>query len=433
MRFHVIGLPHTITHKLFLGCAFTGHIMRICKGFKERGHHVIHYGNYGSELECSENIEITDKKFVDKNIGKWKYPEFHETMYADRHLPEKENIDFHINLVYHISKNVEKDDIVILSYGTFIEYAIKFLEHLQNLPVFLCESTIGYLDSWRAPYKVFESESVRSWNRSQWNQNWRHFAHNGGDFNNVPDYAVHECTPQFTDDTIHTFADPDLFEYKENKQDYFLYLGRLIPSKGINLAVDVCEKIGQKLVVAGHGNLEESIGREIPSCVEFVGYADAEVRKELMSNAKGGFVCTYYSEHGGNVIHELGLSGTPVIATNWGSFTHSVLHKKTGYLIQDGAEAQWAAKNIDKIEPWRCRKWQMNYTIERTIPKFERYFERIKHIHYNDGDAFETYPVYDLDHRELIHPDDPNYDINLAPVGQESVSVKHSRKPTESV
>lgn len=421
MRFHIIGLPHTVTHPNFYGCAFTGHIQRLSKGLTDKSHEVIHYGNRGAELKCSKHVDVVSQEFTDRCIGDFNSESYHKTMYADNHLSYEDNKTFQIGLAKEIRERIKKDDYIILNYGAYVGDIVDLLEDLSELPLFIVESTIGYLDTWRSPYKIFESESVRSWNRSQWNQNWRLYSEKNpqAQAHDFPKYAVHECTPQFTDDTIHTFVDKELFEYKGEKENYFAYVGRLIPSKGINLAVDVCERLGEKLVVAGHGDLEDSIGRKIPSCVEFVGYADAESRKKIMANAKGGWVCTYYSEHGGNVIHEYGISGTPVICTNWGSFTHSVLHKKTGYLIQDGAEAEYAAKNIHLIEPWRCRKWQMNYTIEKTIPKFERYFERIKNIWYNEGDAFERYPVENLDHREMIHPDDPDYDMNLNLAEQE--------------
>lgn len=413
MAFHIIGLPHTVSHELYSGCAFTGHVRRLSKGLTERGHTVYHYGNFGANLECTKHISVTDRDFVEKRIGDFTKKDTHTTMYADKHLSEKENMDFHVYCASEIRKRAEQDDYVILSYGAFVPQVLKVLEDLSSLPIFIIESSIGYLDSWQAPYKIFESESVRSWTRSQWNQNFRRYVEENPTSTTPPGFAVHECTPQFTDDTIHTFADTSQFEYKDKKENYFLYIGRLIRSKGIDIAIETCEKLGEKLVIAGHGNLQEAIGRDIPDCVDFVGHADVQTRKELMANAKGGFVCTYYSEHGGNVIHEFGLSGTPVIATNWGSFTHSVLHKITGYLIQDGAEAEYAAKNIHLIEPKNCRKWQMNYTIERTLPKFERYFERIKHIWYNGNNAFASYPVEDLDHRELIHPYDTAYDIDL--------------------
>ena len=432
--YRVVGLPHTVTHDLFSACAFTKHVSLFCKGMHSRGHNVYHYGNYGAKLKCTKHISVTSKSFVDKAIGDITKPQTHATMYADKHLSDVDNKTYHMALASALRQDCNPDDYIILSYGTYMEDIVTRIEDLADLPIFIVESTIGYLDSWRAPYKVFESESVRSWNRSQWNQNWRTWAQSAEEGDYPPNYAVHECTPQFTDDTINTFIDPEQFDYCAKKEDYFLYLGRLIPSKGLKMAVDTCEKIGAKLIVAGQGDFLDACGRdEVPDFVALVGHADIETRRKLMSKAKGGFVLTNYSEHGGNVIHEYGLSGTPVICTAWGSFTHSVLHNKTGYLVQDGAECEWAALNIEKIEPWRCRKWQMNYTIDKTMVKFERYFERIKNIYHNDNDPYCSYPVKDLDYREMIHPDDASYDMNLKPVETaKNLSIKGQNKKSET-
>ena len=89
-----------------------------------------------------------------------------------------------------------------------------------------------------------------------------------------------------------------LDHYKpETKEDYFLFLGRVYEGKGIQIAMQVTEKIGAKLKVAGQN--PENI--KFPAHVEFVGYADVEKRKELMSKAKASFVCSMYVEPFGGV------------------------------------------------------------------------------------------------------------------------------------
>ncbi len=409
MRFHMVGLWHTSTHLKYNACAFSSHIYKLSKGLYERGHEVYHYGNPGSELICTEHIDVVSKEYSQRYLPD-NNPEIHKDLYNYDYIPE--TYTFYMGCVAQIRERIQPEDYVSINIGAYNNYIIDGLDDIKDFPIFICETRVGYHDTWQSPYRTFDSNSIRDWNRAQWHENWkRHYEKNPD--SEPPKWAKHECEPHWLDDTIPVSVIPEQFEYKPKKEDYFLFLGRIITSKGLNIAVKTCEEIGAHLIVAGQGDLEDALGYKPPDCVEFIGHADTETRKKLMANAKGGFVCTYYSEPGGTVVHEYGVSGTPVIATNWGSFTQSVLHGKTGFLIQDGAEAIWAAENIESLDSADCRKWNMNFSLDKQMDRYEAYFERIAHIHKNDGDPLKKHPVKDLSYREMIYPDDPNYDINL--------------------
>ena len=48
LRFHVLGLPHTITNKDFSACAYTMKVWKFCKMMGSRNHEIIHYGHEDS-------------------------------------------------------------------------------------------------------------------------------------------------------------------------------------------------------------------------------------------------------------------------------------------------------------------------------------------------------------------------------------------------
>ena len=177
------------------------------------------------------------------------------------------------------------------------------------------------------------------------------------------------------------------------KEDYFLYIGRIVKRKGVELAAQVTERMGKKLIVAGQGKItdpNEGIDLNLPH-VEFAGFADVNKRKELMSKAKGVFVPTYYVEPFGGVSIEAMLSGTPVITTDWGVFSETVLQGVTGYRCRTFDHFCWAVENIDKCSPRACHEWaKTNYSMERVSLMYQEYFEMLYDLW--DGGWYTLHP-----------------------------------------
>ena len=192
---------------------------------------------------------------------------------------------------------------------------------------------------------------------------------------------------------IPNYYDLDEFEYTpELKEDYFLYIGRILDCKGVNIAIEVTEKIGAKLVIAGQGSVE-TIGRsDWPAHVTYIGYADVATRKRLMSRAKGAFVLSTYIEPFGGVSVEHMLSGTPIITTDWGAFVENNVHGVTGYRCRTFEYIEWAARNIDKIKCKDCRDWAAaNFSLDKVANMYEEYFQMVLDVYTGEG-WYEPHP-----------------------------------------
>ena len=144
--------------------------------------------------------------------------------------------------------------------------------------------------------------------------------------------------------------------------------------------MQVTKELGLPLVIAGQGKLRnENEGLDIQdSHVEFVGSVGAESRAKLMGGARLVFAPTYYIEPFGGVAVEAQLCGTPVLTTDWGAFSETVLHGVTGYRCRTFDDFLWAAQRVDRIRPADCRAWAIqNYSIFRVQRMYQEYFSKV--------------------------------------------------------
>jgi glycosyltransferase involved in cell wall biosynthesis len=184
-------------------------------------------------------------------------------------------------------------------------------------------------------------------------------------------------SPHLYDEVIPNSFTVSDFTFNENKKDYFLYLGRVVEEKGVDLCIDLTKDLGIDLVIAGPIYQEKY--NTFPPHVHYVGLVDQKMRNELMSNAKCILGPTLYVEPFGNMIIEANLCGTPAITSDWGGFAETVIDGKTGFRCRSYKQFLEAGENISKIKPIDCRNHGLNYSDEKIHDLHDKYIQRLLH------------------------------------------------------
>ena len=162
---------------------------------------------------------------------------------------------------------------------------------------------------------------------------------------------------------VHNAIDIDSFPFQTEKDDFALFIGRLTADKAPHLAIAAARKAGIKLVIAGKVAAQDEreyfdsvIKPEIDGCtVEFVGEADAHLKRELYRRARCLLVPLQWDEPFGLVMIEAMACGTPPIAINRGAASEIITHGMDGFLVSGVDEMIDTIEHVGEIDPYACR------------------------------------------------------------------------------
>ena len=374
--FHVVGLPHTVCSKEYSSCAFTQKVLNFCKMMTALGHDVYHYGGSGSEVECTEHIDILSEKDREKFFWKKDLQQFFNIKW---NIKEPYWVIANHKTTEEIRKRIKHRDFICYIGGNCQQpIAEEFPEHMN------VEIGIGYTGSF-APYRVFESYA------------WMHYTYGRID----PEY-----NGRFFDAVIPNYFDLWDFHYTEEKDDYLFFIWRMTARKGPHVAAQIAKEAGMKIKMAGQGiqkidgNKYTADGIEFEGDhIEYLGAIGVEQRADVMSKAKATIVPTTYLEPFWGVSVESLLCGTPVIATDFWAFPEIVQHGKNGYRFRTLGEGIWAAQNLDALlHPAEIALTAgLNYSLEAISGKYQGYFEQLNEmwsIGWNSKKDLSMYPRY---------------------------------------
>lgn len=174
------------------------------------------------------------------------------------------------------------------------------------------------------------------------------------------------------------------FDLIEKEGKHLLFIGRICPEKGADLAVEFARRTGLPLVIAGivPDHHQDFFDNKIKPFIDdqnirFVGEVGPVQRNQLMGDALALLHLIRVPEPFGLVMAEAMACGTPVIGIGLGSVPEVVEHGVTGFVVKDLDEAVSMVNRLSEIRRKDCReRVERLFTLERMVEGYEQAYDR---------------------------------------------------------
>lgn len=339
MVFHVLSIPMYPTKKEITLCAFVQKVYKFCKKMTARGHTVYHYGHPDSDVPCTQHFDVIDRDTYDKDYGHQTWKEFH-----DQSVGNETHTKFNFNSAAIINKNISEKDFVLPFWGFGHKACCD-----QIKKGIIVEASIGY-DSFFAEHRVFES------------------------YAQLHRIIGTKENPKFTDVIVPPGFEKEDFIFSDQKENYLLYIGRMVNEKGVGLAQQIAMSTQTPIKFVGPQNQRNNLDKECKYS-EFIHTVSCKERAELLSKAKALIMPSLYAEPCGWTMIEAFFSGTPVISTDWGGMSEYNLHGLTGFRCRSASEFFFATHQCEKINYEFCRSYaEQMFSVDIMCERYENYF-----------------------------------------------------------
>lgn len=340
MRVHLLALPNVQTTKEYSLDGFCSATIRFARILKLLGYHVTLYASEENEAPCDELVTVITKEEqrVLLNGIPYQYAALDNKGYPLWALANN-------RAIIEIGKRKRARDFICTIGGSSQEPIAKAHPDLMTV-----EYSIGYVSQF-SQYRVYESHYWRAMSNGLAG-NW---------------------DGRFFDETIPLFFDKSEFKFRAEKEPFALFVGRIIPKKGIETACKAAKLAGIPLKVIGHGDAS-LIGHG----AEYLGAVSQDERNEWMSRASVLICPTTYVEPFGSIAVEAQMCGTPVVSTDFGGFVETVEHGRTGFRCKYMGEFVRALKDASGFDCAYIRERAVRlYSLEAVAKQYRDYFERL--------------------------------------------------------
>jgi glycosyltransferase involved in cell wall biosynthesis len=297
MKLHLLGIFYSLHDPAYSQCAYTLKCLRFSKMMQAQGFEVVEYANEGSRSEAREKVIIL-------NQTQFK----HLTELYNREFPnERGNLGsslcqaFEEKLIGEVSRRAEPYDIICHPFGVAHARLGDVLPGCYHV-----ETGIGYLGTY-FPYRIYESYA------------WWHY-HQGRQNRAGNNYEW----------VIPNYYDLEEWEPCYEPGEYLLYFGRITADKGLAYVTEIARHTDREVLLCGGGDPQPFLDPAVKN-LRAIPPISGKARSDLLRRAYCMLMPTLYTEPFGGSGVEGMLCGTPLLASDFGAFTETVLHGVTGF------------------------------------------------------------------------------------------------------
>jgi glycosyltransferase involved in cell wall biosynthesis len=175
--------------------------------------------------------------------------------------------------------------------------------------------------------------------------------------------------------------DVDGFVFREQPEDYLLFLGRFTEGKGVLQAIEIAKRVGMRLILAAAE--EEYYRRHVAPHVDglhivYYGEADYAAKVKLYGGAKALLYPIQSREPFGLVLAEAMACGTPVAALDRGAVREIVDDGVTGMVFADLEDMVSELPRVFDLDRRRVRQRAVErFGTERMVDEYVAAYRRI--------------------------------------------------------
>ncbi|MGB3755464.1 MAG: glycosyltransferase family 4 protein [Rivularia sp. (in: cyanobacteria)] len=187
--------------------------------------------------------------------------------------------------------------------------------------------------------------------------------------------------------TVYNGIDTESHRFYAQSQSspYLAFLGRISPEKGTHIAIEIAQKSGVPLKMAGKVDrvdvdyFESKIKPHIDGKhIEYLGEANHFEKNELLGGAIAMLFPITWREPFGLVMTESMAAGTPVLAKPMGSVPEVIADGKTGFLCDSVDDFVKAVQRLGEIDRKVCRAHvEQNYSIKSMVDGYLDVYRKV--------------------------------------------------------